>query len=123
MIRENKVYSDMLLSILLVFYGLILFFIPEFFLTKFDENSFFVLVKERALVAFAFGMIIWKISDFSIYIYLKISNILSLIILVFLMFDPINKHFLFSYQLIAYNATLVFVILLIQFDKIRNDFK
>jgi hypothetical protein len=123
MIRENKVYSDMLLSILLVFYGLILFFIPEFFLTKFDENSFFVLVKERALVAFAFGMIIWKISDFSIYIYLKLSNILSLIILVFLMFDPINKHFLFSYQLIAYNATLVFVILLIQFDKIRNDFK
>ena len=123
MIRENKVYSDMLLSILLVFYGLILFFIPEFFLTKFDENSFFVLVKERALVAFAFGMIIWKISDFSIYIYLKISNILSLIILVFLMFDPINKHFLFSYQLIAYNATLVFVILLIQIDKIRNDFK
>ena len=123
MIRENKVYSDMLLSILLVFYGLILFFIPEFFLTKFDENSFFVLVKERALVAFAFGMIIWKISDFSIYIYLKLSNILSLIILVFLMFDPINKHFLFSYQLIAYNATLVFVILLIQFDKFNNEFK
>ena len=93
------------------------------YLNKFDENSYSVLVRERALVSFAFGIIIWKISDFSISIYLKISNILSLIIFVFIMFDPINKHFLFSYQLIAYNATLVFVILLIQFDTIRNDFK
>jgi hypothetical protein len=123
MIRENKVYSDRIFAILIVFYGLILFFIPELFINKFDENSYSVLVRERALVAFAFGIIIWKISDFSISIYLKISNILSLIIFVFIMFDPINKHFLFSYQLIAYNATLVFVILLIQFDKIRNDFK
>jgi hypothetical protein len=123
MIRENKVYSDRIFAILIVFYGLILFVIPELFINKFDENSYSVLVRERALFCFATAVIIWKISEFSIYIYLKISNILSLIILVFIMFDPINKHFLFSYQLIAYNATLVFVILLIQFDKIRNDFK
>ena len=123
MTRENKVYSDRVLSILFMFYGLILFVIPEFFINKLDENSFSILTKERALFSFAFGIIIWKISEFSISIYLKMSNILSLIIFVFIMFDPINKHFLFSYQLIAYNATLVFVILLIQFDKFSNEFE
>ena len=123
MTRENKVYSGRVLSILLLFYALILFVLPEFFISKFDENSFSVLTKERALFCFAFGIIIWKISDFSISIYLKLSNILSLFILIFIMFDPINKHFLFSYQSITYNATLVFVILLIQFDKFSNDFK
>ena len=74
MIRENKVYSDRILSILLVFYGLILFIIPEFFINKFDENSYYVLIKERALFCFAAAAIIWKISDFSIYIYLKIME-------------------------------------------------
>ena len=123
MTRENKVYSDRVLSILLVFYGLVLSVIPEFFINKLDENSFSILTQERALFSFAFGIIIWKISEFSISIYLKLSNILSLIIFVFIMFDPINKHFLFSYQLIAYNATLVFVILLIQFDKFSNEFE
>jgi len=123
MTRENKVYSDRILSILLVFYGLVLSVIPEFFINKLDENSFSILTKERALFSFAFGIIIWKISEFSISIYLKMSNFLSLIIFVFIMFDPINKHFLFSYQLIAYNATLVFVILLIQFDKFSNEFE
>ena len=123
MTRENKVYSDRVLSILFMFYGLILFVIPEFFINKLDENSFSILTKERALFSFAFGIIIWKISEFSISIYLKMSNFLSLIIFVFIMFDPINKHFLFSYQLIAYNATLVFVILLIQFDKFSNEFE
>ena len=123
MTRENKVYSDRVLSILFMFYGLILFVIPEFFINKLDENSFSILTKERALFSFAFGIIIWKISEFSISIYLKMSNFLSLIIFVFIMFDPINKHFLFSYQLIAYNATLVFVILLIQFDKFNNEFE
>ena len=122
MTRENKVYSDRVLSILFMFYGLVLFVMPEFFINKLDENSFSVLIKERALFSFAFGIIIWKISDFSISIYLKLSNIISLLILIFIMFDPINKHFLFSYQLIAYNATLVFVILLIQFDKFSNEF-
>ena len=123
MTRENKVYSDRVLSILLLFYGLILFVIPEFFINKLDENSFSILTKERALFCFAFGIIIWKISDFSISIYLKLSNIISLLILIFIMFDPINKYFLFSYQLIAYNTILVFLILLIQFDKFNNDFK
>ena len=123
MTRENKVYSDRVLSILLVFYGLILFVIPEFCISKLDENSFSILTKERALFSFAFGIIIWKISEFSISIYLKLSNFLSLIIFVFIMFDPINQHFLFSYQLIAYNTTLVFVILLIQFDKFSNEFE
>ena len=123
MTRENKVYSDRVLSILLVFYGLVLSVIPEFFINKLDENSFSILRQERALFCFAFGIIIWKISEFSISIYLKLSNILSLLILVFIMFDPINKHFLFSYQSITYNATLVFVILLIQFDKFSNEFE
>lgn len=123
MTRENKVYSDRVLSILLVFYGLVLSVIPEFFINKLDENSFSILTKERALFCFSFGIIIWKISDFSISIYLKLSNILSLLILIFIMFDPINKHFLFTYQLITYNATLVFVILLIQFDKFSNEFE
>ena len=123
MTRENKVYSDRVLSILLVFYGLVLSVIPEFFINKLDENSFSILTKERALFSFAFGIIIWKISEFSISIYLKMSNFLSLIIFVFIMFDPINKHFLFSYQSITYNATLVFVILLIQFDKFSNEFE
>ena len=123
MIRENKVYSDRILSILLVFYGLILFFIPEFFLKKNDENSFFILINERALFSFFLGFIIWKISEFSISIYLKLSDFFSLIILFFIMFDPINKHFLFSYQLITYNTTLVFVILLVQFDKFSNEFE
>ena len=123
MTRENKVYSARVLSILFMFYGLILFVLPELFISKFDENSFSVLTKERALFCFAFGIIIWKISDFSISIYLKLSNILSLLILIFIMFDPINKHFLFSYQSITYNATLVFIILLIQFDKFSNEFE
>ena len=123
MTRENKVYSGRILSILLLFYGLILFVMPEFFINKLDENSFSILTKERALFSFASGIIIWKISDFSISIYLKLSNIISLLILIFIMFDPINKHFLFSYQSITYNATLVFVILLIQFDKFSNEFE
>ena len=123
MTRENKVYSGRVLSILLVFYGLVLSVIPEFFINKLDENSFSILTKERALFSFVFGIIIWKISDFSISIYLKMSNIISLLILIFIMFDPINKYFLFSYQLIAYNTTLVFVILLIQFDKFSNEFE
>jgi len=123
MIRENKVYSDRVLSILLVFYGLILFFIPEFFLEKNDENSFSILINERALFSFFFGFIIWKISEFSISIYLKLSDFFSLLILLFIMFDPINKHFLFFYQLITYNTTLVFVILLVQFDKFSNEFE
>ena len=123
MIRENKVYSDRVLSILLVFYGLILFFIPEFFLEKNDENSFSILINERALFSFFFVFIIWKISEFSISIYLKLSDFFSLLILLFIMFDPINKHFLFSYQLITYNTTLVFVILLVQFDKFSNEFE
>ena len=123
MIRENKVYSDRVLSILLVFYGLILFFIPEFFLEKNDENSFSILTQERALFSFFFGFIIWKISEFSISIYLKLSDFFSLLILLFIMFDPINKHFLFFYQLITYNTTLVFVILLVQFDKFSNEFE
>ena len=123
MTRENKVYSDRVLSILFMFYGLILFVIPEFFINKLDENNFSILTQERALFSFAFGIIIWKISEFSISIYLKLSNIISLLILIFIMFDPINKHFLFSYQSITYNATLVFVILLIQFDKFSNEFE
>ena len=123
MTRENKVYSDRVLSILLVFYGLILFFIPEFFLEKNDENSFSILINERALFSFFFGFIIWKISEFSISIYLKLSDFFSLLILLFIMFDPINKHFLFFYQLITYNTTLVFVILLVQFDKFSNEFE
>ena len=123
MTRENKVYSDRVLSILLVFYALLLFFIPEFFINKFDENSFFILTKERALFCFALSIIIWKISDFSIFIYLKLSNIFSLIIFIFIMFDPINNHFLFPYQLLTYNISLVFVILLIQFDKFSNEFE
>ena len=117
MIRENKVYSDRILSILLVFYGLILFFIPEFCIKKIDENSFSILINERALFSFFLGFIIWKISEFSISIYLKLSDLFSLIIFLFIIIDPINNNFLFSYQLIAYNTTLVFVILLIQYDK------
>ena len=58
MTRENKVYSDRVLSILLVFYGLVLSVIPEFFINKLDENSFSILTKERALFCFAFGIII-----------------------------------------------------------------
>ena len=123
MIRENKVYSDRILSILLVFYGLILFFIPEFCIKKIDENSFSILINERALFSFFFGFIIWKISEFSISIYLKLSDLFSLIIFLFIIIDPINNNFLFSYQLIAYNTTLVFVILLIQFDKFSNEFE
>jgi len=117
MIRENKVYSDRILSIILVFYGLIMFFIPEFFIKKIDENSFSILINERALFSFFLGFIIWKISEFSISIYLKLSDLFSLIIIMFIIIDPINNNFLFSYQLIAYNTTLVFVILLIQYDK------
>ena len=123
MIRENKVYSDRILSILLVFYGLILFFIPEFCIKKIDENSFSILINERALFSFFLGFIIWKISEFSISIYLKLSDLFSLIIFLFIIIDPINNNFLFSYQLIAYNTTLVFVILLIQFDKFSNEFE
>jgi len=117
MIRENKVYSDRILSIILVFYGLIMFFIPEFFIKKIDENSFSILINERALFSFFLGFIIWKISEFFISIYLKLSDLFSLIIIMFIIIDPINNNFLFSYQLIAYNTTLVFVILLIQYDK------
>ena len=123
MIRENKVYSDRILSILLVFYGLIIFFIPEFFIKKIDENSFSILINERALFSFFLGFIIWKISEFSISIYLKLSDLFSLIIILFIIIDPINNNFIFSYQLIAYNTTLVFVILLIQFDKFSNEFE
>ena len=123
MIRENKVYSDRILSILLVFYGLILFFIPEFCIKKIDENSFSILINERALFSFFLGFIIWKISEFSISIYLKLSDLFSLIIILFIIIDPINNNFIFSYQLIAYNTTLVFVILLIQFDKFSNEFE
>ena len=123
MIRENKVYSDRILSILLVFYGLIIFFIPEFCIKKIDENSFSILINERALFSFFLGFIIWKISEFSISIYLKLSDLFSLIIILFIIIDPINNNFIFSYQLIAYNTTLVFVILLIQFDKFSNEFE
>jgi hypothetical protein len=123
MIRENKVYSDRVLSILLVFYGLILFIIPDLFINKFDENSYYILIRERALFCFATAVIIWKISDFSIYIYLKLSNILSLIILFFIMFDPINNHFLFPFQLIIYTIPLSIIVLLIQFDKFNNEFE
>ena len=89
MIRENKVYSDRILSILLVFYGLILFFIPEFCIKKIDENSFSILINERALFSFFLGFIIWKISEFSISIYLKLSDLFSLIIILFIIIDPI----------------------------------
>jgi len=123
MIRENKVYSDRVLSILLVFYGLIIFFVPEFFINKFDENSYYVLIRERALFCFATAVIIWKISEFSIYIYLKLSNTLSLIILVFIFFDPIKYHFLFPFQLIIYTLALSIIALLIQFDKFNNEFE
>lgn len=122
MTRENKIYSDSVLYLSLVFYGLILFIMPEFFINKIDDNTFAVLTKERALFAFAFAIIIWKISEFSIIIYLKMSNIFSLIIFAFIMFDPINNHFLFPYQLIIYITSLVLLILFIQFDKFRNEF-
>ena len=44
MTRENKVYSGRVLSILLVFYALILFILPEFFISKFNENSFYKII-------------------------------------------------------------------------------
>jgi hypothetical protein len=121
MIRENKVYSDRILSIILVFFGLILFVIPDYFIIKNDVDTFAILVKERALFSFAFAIIIWKIAEFSIIIYLKLADILSLILIFFLIFDPIHSSFLFLHQSISYIIIQLLILFLIQYDKFTYE--
>ena len=121
MIKENSVYSSIIVPILFVFFGLILFFIPDYFIIKNDVDTFTILVKERALFSFAFAIIIWKIAEFSIIIYLKLADILSLILIFFLIFDPIYSSFLFLHQSISYIIIQLLILIMIQYDKFTYE--
>ena len=121
MIKENSVYSSILVPVLFVFFGLILFFIPDYFIIKNDVDTFTILVQERALFCFTIAIIVWKIAEFSIIIYLKLADIFSLLIILFIIFDPIYSSFLFLYQSFLYIFLLLFLLSMIQYDKITND--
>jgi hypothetical protein len=121
MIKENSVYSSIIVPILFVFFGLILFFIPDYFIIKNDVDTFIILVKERALFCFTIAIIIWKIAEFSIIIYLKLADILSLILIFFLIFDPIHSSFLFLHQSITYIIIQLLILIMIQYDKFTYE--
>ena len=121
MIKENSVYSSILVPVLFVFFGLILFFIPDYFIIKNDVDTFIILVKERALFCFTIAIIIWKIAEFSIIIYLKLADILTLILILFLIFDPIYSSFLFLHQSITYIIIQLLILFLIQYDKFTYE--
>ena len=121
MIKENSVYSSILVPVLFVFFGLLLFFIPDYFIIKNDVNTFIILVKERALFCFTIAIIIWKIAEFSIIIYLKLADMFSLLIIFFIIFDPIYSSFLFLFQSFLYIFFLIFLLFMIQYDKFTYE--
>jgi hypothetical protein len=119
MIEENNFLSIRIIPVILTFIGLSFLIIPQSILMSLTQVELIVISVERGVFLLSCAFFLWQIHNFSPFFYYQLLDFFSLILFIFLVFDPLYSVMIYSLQIWLYSILIFLMIILLQYDKYK----
>ena len=117
MTEENNFLSIRIIPVILTFIGLSFLIIPQSILMSLTQVELIVISVERGVFLLSCAFFLWQIHNFSPSFYYQLLDVFSLILFIFLVFDPLFSVIIYSWHIWLYSIFIFLMIILLQYDK------
>ena len=119
MTEENNFLSIRIIPVILTFIGLSFLIIPRSILISLTQVELIVISIERGVFLLSCAFFLWQIHNFSPSFYYRLLDVYSLILFIFLVFDPLYSVMVYSLHIWLYSILIFLMIILLQYDKYK----
>ena len=119
MTEENNFLSIRIIPVILTFIGLSFLIIPQLILMSLTQVELIVISAERGVFLLSCAFFLWQIHNFSPSFYYQLLDVFSLILFIFLVFDPLYSVMVYSLHIWLYSILIFLMIILLQYDKYK----
>ena len=119
MTGENNFLSIRIIPVILTFIGLSFLIIPQSIFISLTQVELIVLSVERGVFFLSCAFFLWQIHNFSPSFYYHLLDVFSLILFIFLVFDPLYSVMVYSLHIWLYSILIFLMIILLQYDKYK----
>ena len=119
MTEENNFLSIRIIPVILTFIGLSFLIIPRSILISLTQVELIVISIERGVFLLSCAFFLWQIHNFSPSFYYRLLDVFSLILFIFLVFDPLYSVMVYSLHIWLYSILIFLMIILLQYDKYK----